>query len=150
MYRKQRAASAVVVVLVLAAFATGETARKEYRFKVGRHRTSVSIVNPYGAVSVKPGRGKQVLVSAVLYSDKVEIDQTKKGNRIAVSSHLFDSADATSGRVDYEVQLPSDVSLTVHSATGSAHVERIDGDVVLEGNTANVDVRDVNSAHLHI
>jgi DUF4097 and DUF4098 domain-containing protein YvlB len=151
MYRKQRAAaSAVVVVLVLAALATAETTRKEYRFKVGRHHTSVSIVNQYGAVSVKPGRGKVVIVTAVLYSPKVEIDQTKNGNRVAVLSHLFDGADSDSGRVDYEVQLPGDASLTVHSATGPVHVEKIHGDVVVEGNTASVDVHDLSSVHVHV
>ena len=55
MCRKPSAATyAVVMILVLAAVAAAETSRKEYHFKVGR-KTSVSIVNPYGPVSVKAG-----------------------------------------------------------------------------------------------
>src|SRR5580692_13150566 len=93
MCRKQRAAIFAVVILVLVAFAAAETTRKEMRFKVGR-RASVSIVNAYGPVSVKPGPGKQVVVTAILYSDKVEVDQSKSGNRVSVLSHLLEGADA--------------------------------------------------------
>jgi DUF4097 and DUF4098 domain-containing protein YvlB len=150
MYRKQSAATfAVAMVLVLAASAVGETTRKEIHFKVGR-RASVSIVNQYGPISVKPGPGKQVLVTAILYSGKVEIDQSKSGNRVSVISHLLEGADADTGRVDYEVQVPADASVTLHSATGPMHVEKLHGDVILEGNTALVDVRDVSAGHVHV
>ena len=90
------------------------------------------------------------MVTAILYSDKVEIDQSKSGNRVSVLSHLLDGANPDSGRVDYEVLVPADASVTLHSATGPLHVEKIHGDVVVEGNTANVDVRDVTSAHVHV
>jgi hypothetical protein len=150
MQRKQRAAMfAVVMILVLAAFAAAETTRKEMHFKVGR-RASVSIINQYGPVSVKPGPVKYVVVTAILYSDKVEIDQSKRGNRVSVLSHLLEGADADTGRVDYEVLVPADASVTLHSTTGPLHVEKLHGDVILEGSTAVVDVRDVSSGHVHI
>jgi DUF4097 and DUF4098 domain-containing protein YvlB len=150
MYRKQSAATfAVVMVLVLATFAAAETNRKEFHFKVG-HRASVSIVNQYGPVSVKPGPGKQVVVTAILYSDKVEVDQSKSGNRVSVLSHLLEGADAETGRVDYEVLVPADASVTLHSTTGLLHVEKLHGDVIVEGNTAIVDVRDVSAGHVHV
>jgi DUF4097 and DUF4098 domain-containing protein YvlB len=118
-------------------------------FKVGR-RASVSIINQYGPVSVKPGPVKHVVVTAILYSDKVEIDQSKRGNRVSVLSHLLEGADADTGRVDYEVLVPADASVTLHSTTGPLHVEKLHGDVILEGSTAVVDVRDVSSGHVHI
>src|ERR1700690_1342351 len=93
MYRKQSVATfAGVIVLGLAAFAADETTRKEFHFKVGR-RASVSVINQYGPISVKPGPGKQVLVTATLHSGKVEIDQSKSGNRVSVLSHLLDKAE---------------------------------------------------------
>jgi DUF4097 and DUF4098 domain-containing protein YvlB len=102
-------------------------------------------------VSVKSGSSKEVVVVAVLYSDKAEIDQSKNGDRVTVSSHLFDGATADSGRVDYEVQIPADASLTVHSATGPVRIEKIHGDVVVEASTATVDIRgDMGSANIHI
>jgi len=150
MYRKQRVATlAVVMILVVAAFAAAETTRKEMHFKVGR-RANISIVNQYGPISVKPGPGKRVVVTAISYSGKVEIDQSKRGNRVSVLSHLLDGADANSGRVDYEVIVPADANVTLHSTTGPLHVEKVHGDVILEGSTATVDVRDVSAAHLHV
>jgi len=150
MYRKQKSATlAVVMIFLVAALATGETTRTEMHFKVG-HRASISIVNAYGPISVKPGPGKRVMVTAILYSSKVEIDQNKRRNRVTVFSHLLDGADEESGRVDYEVQVPADASVTLHSTTGPLHVEKIHGDVILEGSTAAVDVRDVSNGHVHI
>jgi len=151
MYYKQRTAALAVttVLLFFVVLASGETTRKEYRFKVGR-RASISIINQYGPISVKSGPKKQILVVAVIYSDKVEIDQSRSGNRLAVASHLLEGADANLGRVDYEVQIPADASVSLHSATGLIHVEKIRGDIEVEGNTANVDVRDVSSTHVHI
>ncbi len=149
MCRKQRSAMFAVVILVLVALAAAETTRKEYHYKVGR-RANVSIINLYGPVSVKPGPGKQVMVTAILYSGKVEIDQNKSGNRVSVFSHLLDGADADTGRVDYEVVVPADANITLHSTTGPLHVEKLHGDVILEGNTAVVDVRDVSAGHVHI
>jgi hypothetical protein len=150
MQRKQRIATlAVVMILVVAAFAAAETTRKEMHFKVGR-RASISIVNQYGPISVKPGPGKRVVVNAILYSGKVEVDQSKRGNRVSVLSHLLDGADADSGRVDYEVLVPADANVTLRSTTGPLHVEKLHGDVILEGSTAMVDVRDMTDAHVHI
>jgi hypothetical protein len=149
MCRKQRAATLAVVILVLVAFAAAETTRKELHFKVG-HRASVSVVNQYGPISVKPGPGKHVTVTAILSSGKVEVDQSKSGNRISVFSHLLEGADADTGRVDYEVLVPADASVTLHSTTGPLHVEKLHGDVILEGSTAVVDVRDVSAGHVHI
>jgi DUF4097 and DUF4098 domain-containing protein YvlB len=146
----QRATSyAVVTVLVLAALAAAETTHQEMHFKVGR-RASISIVNQYGAISVKPGPGKVVAITAILYSTKVEIDHSKSRRRVAVFSHLLEGADADTGRVDYEVLVPADASVTMHSTTGPLHVEKLRGEIMLEGTTASVDVRDVSAGHIHI
>jgi DUF4097 and DUF4098 domain-containing protein YvlB len=149
MCRKQRAAMFAVVILVVVAFAAAETTRKEMNFKVGHH-ASVSIINPYGPISVKPGSGKQVVVTAIFYSDKVEVDQSKTGHRISIFSHLLEGANADTGRVDYEVLVPADANVTLHSTTGPLHVEKLRSDVILEGSTAVVDVRDLTSGNIHI
>jgi DUF4097 and DUF4098 domain-containing protein YvlB len=145
----QRAANlAVGVILVTATFASGET-RKEYRFTVGP-QAAISVINQYGPISVKPGAGSQVVVTAILYSDKVEIDQSQSGSRVNVLSHLLPGATADTGRVDYEVVVPSDASVTLHSMTGPLHAEKLHGDVTLEGATAIMDVRDISNAHVHV
>jgi DUF4097 and DUF4098 domain-containing protein YvlB len=90
------------------------------------------------------------VVNAVLHSDKVEVDNSQNGNRVDIQSHLLAGADAESGRVDYEVLVPADASITLHSNTGSLRAEKLHGDVSLEGPGADVDVRDVSDAHVHV
>jgi len=138
----------VTMVLVAVTVASAQT-KQELHFKV-HHKASISVVNQYGPISVKPSANKEVTVTAILHSDKVEIDQHQSGNRINLVSHLLPGADADSGRVDYELLVPASANVTLHSATGPLHAEKLHGDVILEGNTANVDVRDLNSGHIHV
>jgi len=149
MHRSVRAASLVALLAWAVAVFAADQVRKDYHFKV-HHRASVSIFNQYGPISVRPGSGDQVVVTAILHSDKAEIDTRQSGNRVAVVSHLLGGADADSGRVDYDVLVPANANVTLHSTTGPLRVEKMRGDVILEGNTANVDVRDVSSGHVHV
>jgi DUF4097 and DUF4098 domain-containing protein YvlB len=149
MLSSRRAAEVVgVVVMVGTLFSVAET-RQELHFKVGK-KPSISINNQYGPVSVKAGAKREVIVTAVLHSDRVEIDQSHRGNRVDIVSHLLAGADQSTGQVDYEVLVPADANVTLTSMTGPLHAEKLQGDVVMEGNTANVDVRDVSDAHVHV
>jgi DUF4097 and DUF4098 domain-containing protein YvlB len=139
---------ALLFVLALCILASSEV-RKEFHYKV-HHRASVSLFNQYGAISVKPISGHQVVVTAVLHSDKVVVDQSQGGNRVSIASRLLSGADAESGRVDYEVWVPSNANVTLHAGTGPIHAEKLHGDVILEGNTADVDVRDLSDGHVHV
>jgi len=153
---KERALKLAVIGVVagtMVATSLAETnaagVHKEFRFNVGP-RAGVSINNPYGSISVKPSSGNVVVINAVLATDKVEIDNNQMGNRVEIQSHLLPGSDSQSGRVDYEVFVPADTSLTLHSASGSLHAERLHGDVTLEGADATVDVRDISDAHVHV
>jgi DUF4097 and DUF4098 domain-containing protein YvlB len=138
------AAIAVIVVGTLVA-----ESKREYHFTVGP-KAGVSVMNPYGSISVKPSLNNTVVVNATLHSDKVEVDNSQNGNRVDIQSHLLAGADSESGRVDYEVLVPADASITLHSSTGSLHAEKLHGDVNLEGPGAEVDVRDISDAHVHV
>jgi len=138
---------AIIGVVVVGTVAA-ET-HKEYRFNLGP-KARVSVNNPYGSISVKPATGNVVVVNALLYSDKVEVDNTQTGNHLEVQSHLLAGADADSGRVDYEVLVPADASLILHSSTGPLRAEKLHGDMTLEGAAAAVDVSDVSDAHVHV
>src|SRR6266852_3529430 len=73
-----RKATVVTVVLTsalatcLASVALAESV-KEYRYTVGRN-ANISVDTQYGAISVRPGSGNQVVVTATLSSNKVEVD----------------------------------------------------------------------------
>lgn len=149
MKRRQRAARlAIVVVLAGATFVSAET-RKQYHFKVGR-KASLTVMNEYGPISVMPGALKEVVVTAIVYSDKVEVDSNQSGSRIDIVSHLLPGATDQTGRVDYEILVPADASVTLHSTNGPLHAERLHGDVTLEGANAEVDVREISDAHVHV
>ena len=143
-----RAANLVVVTVMVAGTMMAES-RKELHFTVGPH-AGVSVMNPYGSISVRPSTGNTVTVTAILHSDKVEVDNNQSGNRVDILSHLLPGADAESGRVEYEILVPADASITLHSSTGTLHAEKIHGDMSLEGPGATVDVRDVSDAHVHV
>jgi DUF4097 and DUF4098 domain-containing protein YvlB len=123
--------------------------RKDYRFTVGPKAT-ISVVNDYGPISVRPSTGSQVVVTATLHSDKVEVDNDQSGNRVQIHSHLLNGATQDTGKVDYELLVPADASVTLHSSTGPLRAERLNGDVTLEGAAANVDVHDISDAHVHV
>jgi DUF4097 and DUF4098 domain-containing protein YvlB len=141
--------SIVAMVTVLMAGTLLAQTKKEFHFTVAA-RSGVSVVNPYGSIAVKPSSGNTVLVNAFLHSDKVEIDNNQSGNRVDITSHLLPGADADSGRVDYEILVPADASITLHSSTGTLRAEKLHGDVNLEGPAASVEVRDISGAHVHV
>jgi DUF4097 and DUF4098 domain-containing protein YvlB len=137
----------IVGVMVVGTMAA-ETHR-EYHFNLGP-KARVSVNNPYGSISVKPSTGNMVVVNALLHSDKVEVDNTQTGDHLEVQSHLLNGADPESGRVDYELFVPSDATLTLHSSTGPLYAEKLHGDMTLEGAAAAVDILDVSGSHVHV
>src|SRR5258708_12677490 len=96
----------LVTVLALAgvAFGAGET-RKDLRFKVGK-RPMVSINNPYGPGIVRTGAAHEVVVKAVLHSDKVEIDQRQSLSRMHIVSHLLQRPHSPNGLIEFVLLLP--------------------------------------------
>lgn len=139
----------IVAIGTLIAGSLVAESRKEYHFNVGS-KAGVSVNNPYGSISVKPSTGNTVTINAVLHSDKVEVDNNQNGNHVEIQSHLLSGADAVSGRVDYEILVPSDASITLHSNTGPLRAEKLHGDMTLEGAGATVEVRDVSAGHVHV
>jgi DUF4097 and DUF4098 domain-containing protein YvlB len=139
---------AVLAATITAGVAAAET-HKDLRFNVAP-KAGLSVYNPYGSVTVKPGAGNLVLVNAVLSSDKVEIDNNFAGNRVELQSHLLPGADGQTGRVDYEILVPADSSVALHSSAGTLRVEKLRGDVTLEGAGASVELRDISGAHVHV
>jgi|SRR5579864_4522856 len=139
----------IVAILAIVAGTILAESRKEFRFTMGP-RAGVSVNNPYGSISVRPSTNNTIVVSAVLHSDKVEVDNIQTGNRVDIQSHLLAGADGESGQVDYELLVPADASVSLHSSTGPLRVEKLHGDINMEGAAGAVEVRDLSDAHLHI
>lgn len=147
MERMQRTTVAgLMLATCLASIAIAES-RKEYRFSVSP-QANVSVDTQYGAISVKPGSANQVLIIATTKSDKAEVDTLQNGNRVEVGSRLRPGADAQSGRVDYELSVPADATVHLRSATGPITADGLQGDVTLEGTSAQVEAKNLSRGHL--
>ncbi|PYV59058.1 MAG: hypothetical protein DMG90_16640 [Acidobacteria bacterium] len=147
MRRVRRSIHAVILLALVSALAHGET-RKEFRYTVGH--VTLSVINQYGPIVVKPAPGNQIIVVAVLHSDKVEIDQAQNRNRVDIHSHLLPGATADSGQVDYDIQIPAGVSVVLRSANGRLRAEGLRGDVTLESPNAAIEVADINHSHVRV
>lgn len=145
-----KGATNFAVVLMLTGLAFGaDTVRRDLHFKVGKH-PMISINNTYGPVVVRAGNPHEVLVTAILHSDKVELDQSKSRDRVELTSHLLPGADQNSGLVEYEIAVPPDANLTLHSDTGKIHAEKLAGDVTVAGNDGPIEVSDCAGGHVHV
>ncbi len=149
MVTKERVGQAVMVLAACVAVFAADQAKKEFRYTAGP-RASVSILNQYGPITVKPSADDQIVVLATPHSDQVQVEGSHNGDRIVLRSHLLAGADASTGRVDYEVQVPPGTSITLHSVDGPLHAEQLEGDVSVESDTAVVDLRDLAGGHVHV
>jgi len=123
--------------------------QKEFRYNVGSGAT-LNVVNEFGSVTVRPSSSHQVIIGATAHSDKVEIESSQTFNRIEAHSHVLGKPSEAEAQVDYDIQVPPDIMLTVRAAGGPIRVERLRGDMTLEGDTAPVTVQDTSFAHMHI
>ncbi len=140
--------AALVIVLIASLPIVSWAAPKQFRYTLAPGG-SVSVVNEYGRVTLKPSAGRQVIITATPSSDKVEVDCAQNGNRVEVRSHFLQRASQQEGQVDYDIQVPPDTTISVRTGSGPVHVEKLRGDVTLEGDGAAIEVRDLSGALVH-
>jgi hypothetical protein len=141
--------TALLILAFAATAALAADSKKEFKYAVGPNPL-VTIVNEYGPVSVRGVPGRQVTITATTHSDKVDVDSSQTGNRTEVRTHMLQTGTPDEVRVDYEVTVPMDASVSVRGSSGPYTAEKLRGDVMLEGDLATVDVRDVSNAHVHV
>ena len=120
--------------------------KKKFRYTVGP-QTVISITNNYGPITIKPSGNRQVVVTTVSYSDTVSFENEQHGNRIELHSI---STRHGNGLADYIVLVPDDALVSLRSSDGTLHAQGLRGDVILQAETATVDVSDISDAHLHV
>lgn len=149
MYSTQRATRWIAVTTALVSSLAFAQTKQEKRFNCGP-KPAVTVINEYGPVAVRPGTGNVVIVTYTLTSDKVEVDSNQSGDRIVIQSHILAGGNAENGRVDYQVMVPVEASVVLRSNTGPLIVEKLRGDITIEGANSPVEVREVSEAHVHI
>ncbi|HEY6347796.1 MAG TPA: DUF4097 family beta strand repeat-containing protein [Candidatus Angelobacter sp.] len=115
---------------------------------------SVNVVNRYGSVTLHPGSPHQLVVNATTHSDKVEVDANSvpDGKRIDIRTHALPQQRPTSSEssVDYDIAIPSGVSVTITTATAPITVDNIGGDLSLSSDTGLVTVKNAVNTHLEV
>jgi len=147
MRRVQRSVPTILVLALVSTVAHAQI-RKEFHYAVGQ--VTLSVINQYGPIVVKSSPGNQIVVVALLHSDKVEIDQSQTSSRVDVHSHLLAGATADSGQVDYDIQVPAGVNVVLRSANGKLRAEGLRGDLSLESPNAAIEVADINHSHVRV
>ena len=136
-----------VALLSSAAFAAGK--RQEFRYTVSPGAV-VNISNQFGPVEVKGAAGRQVVIVATTHSEKVDVDSSQSGNRIQARTRFVQSAEGPDAQVEYQVAVPQDASVTVRAPSGPISVDNLRGDLTLEGDAAQVNIRDISNGHVHV
>jgi DUF4097 and DUF4098 domain-containing protein YvlB len=136
----------LVAVFLLPSVMTSAQEKKEFTYTVGPQAV-ISISNNYGPITVKPSRNRQVVVTTVSYSDAVSFENEQYGNRIKLQSV---STRHGNGLADYIVRVPADAVVSLRSSDGSLRARGLRGDVILQADTATVEVSDISDAHLHV
>ena len=141
-----RLSTLVAVVFPILSLLVSAQDKKEFSYTVGPHAV-ISITNNYGPITIKPSRNRQVVITTVSYSEAVSFENEQHGNRIelrSISPHIG------SGLVDYTVLVPDDSLVSMRSSSGTVHAQGLRGDLILQAETATVEVSDVSDAHLHV
>jgi DUF4097 and DUF4098 domain-containing protein YvlB len=135
----------VVVFLVLSLLASAQN-KKEFTYTVG-HQAIISITNKYGPITIRPSRNRQVVVTTVSHSQAVSFENEQHGNRIELRS-IFPHEG--SGLVAYTVTVPGDAVVSAQTSNGTIDAHGLRGDLILQAETATVEVSDISDAHLHV
>jgi DUF4097 and DUF4098 domain-containing protein YvlB len=146
--------AAAGMMLALGALnAAAADARKETRLDIAPGGT-VNVVNNCGSVTLHAGAGHQVVVAYAAHSDKIEVDQgaTQDKRRVEIRTHarLNQKPTADEARVDYDIMVPSGISVTVSTSTAPITADGLSGDLTLSSETGQITVRNVGKVHVQV
>jgi len=117
--------------------------RIEKRFTV-EGRPVITVRNDHGRIEVKSWKRPEVTVTGSHTSDKVEVDTKQAGNRIEVTTHvLAENLKPADLQADYEITVPEESELQVHTDSGTVVVERVFGDMSFDTVAADVRLQQV-------
>ncbi len=146
-------AAAGMVVALGALNAAAADTRKETRLEIAPGG-AVNIINNCGSVTIHGGPGREVVVFSITHSVKVEVDQsaTQDKRRVEIVTHAVPDQKpaADEARVDYDITVPSGISVTVSTATAPITADGLSGDVTLSSDTGQITVRNVAKVHVHV
>jgi DUF4097 and DUF4098 domain-containing protein YvlB len=115
---------------------------------------ALNVVSGGGSVALRSGGGRQVLVSYVVHSDKVEVDQNASANkqRVELRTHALpgQKPNADEARVDYDITVPAGISVNVSTTSAPITADNLSGDIELSSETGQVTVLNVAKSHVRV
>jgi DUF4097 and DUF4098 domain-containing protein YvlB len=147
------AAAGLTVGISMAPAQAAET-HKDARIEIAAGGT-LNIVSGGGSVTLHSGSvAHQVLVTYVTHSDKVEVDQNTIANnqRVELRTHALSGQKPTSdeAKVDYDVIVPSGVSVNVSTTSAPITADGLSSDIGLSSETGQITVNNVSRSHLRV
>lgn len=112
--------------------------------------SSVYVTNQNGTITVHAASGRQVQVSAVQKSDKVEIDAKQTGNRVTLRTHMLQKVSGDDARVDYDIALPPDAGLNIDSESGAVKIENLQGNITVDSDAGDVTIANVSNGTIQV
>lgn len=133
------------LALLLAAAAPAPAHRLEKHFPVkGRPVVTVNAF-AHGRLEVKSWKNSEVVVIGNHAPDKIEIDSEQAGNRIEVYTRILDSS-ATQQELEanFDITVPEETELEVHTDSGTVYVERVYGDMTFDTVSGDVHLKEIS------
>jgi len=135
-------ASALLGAAILFSAGAAAAHHVEKRFTV-EARPVITIHNPSGPVTVKAWSKHEVQIIADHQSAKVEVDAEQTDNRIDVVTHtLSDAAGPDDLLASFDLIVPEDAELQIHSDSGSVEVSEVMGDMAVDTVAAGIKLQD--------
>ncbi|HEY1272502.1 MAG TPA: DUF4097 family beta strand repeat-containing protein [Terriglobales bacterium] len=142
-----RSAGTLAVLIAVCIGAAAESKREEFRYPVGPAPV-VSITNQNGRIVVNPASTNEV-VATVTHSDQVNVQAKRVENRITIESKRSDGG-REGENADYQVLVPVDAVVILHSCSGLIMAQNLKGDLVFSSEGSSVEVSGASDAHIHI
>ena len=146
------AAAALTVGICLSSAQAADT-RKEAKIDIAPGGT-VNIISGGGSVALHSGSGRQVLATYTVHSDKIEVDQNSSADkqRVELRPHALPGQQPTAdeARVDYDVTVPSGVSVNVSTTSAPITAEGLSGDIGLSSETGQITVTNALKSHVRV
>ncbi|MGE5323114.1 MAG: DUF4097 family beta strand repeat-containing protein [Actinomycetota bacterium] len=152
---RRSTALAVLAGFALTAVAAAQSGaeRKQVRLDLAPGGT-INIVNNAGAVNLRAGNGRQVVVAYSLNSGRMQVDHqsTPDRRRIEIRAQALPGQQPTAdeAKVDLDISVPPGTSLTVNTATAPITANGISGDITLSSDTGEITLKDIARSHVHV
>src|SRR2546422_1092788 len=115
--------------------------RIEKRFPV-TGRPVITVHNANGRIEVKSWKKPEVVVVGNHASDRVEVDTEQAGTRIEVTTHvLTTNVQPSELQADYQITVPEESELQVHTDSGLVIVERVYGEMTFDTVAADIQLQ---------